>query len=168
MPVPLFAKIYIDMMHMPKSRGFKYLVQGRCSLTHYIEFCMLRAETAATLGEWLFETIICRWGALCEIVTDNGGPFVKAVKYLAKKYHINHIRVSGYNSRANGIVERSHFDVRQALYKAVDGIQSKWSRAAYYVFWADRVTIRRRMGCSPWRAFGRRRFAASPAIPARA
>ncbi|KIM88124.1 hypothetical protein PILCRDRAFT_62421, partial [Piloderma croceum F 1598] len=43
-----------------------------------------------------------------------------------------------------------HFDVRQALYKAVDGDQAKWSRAAYSIFWADRVTIRRRMGCSPY------------------
>lgn len=149
-PAPLFSKIYIDTMHMPKSGGFKYLVQGRCSLSHYPEFRMLRAETAVTLGDWLFETVICRWGALSEIVTDNGGPFVKAVAYLAKKYHIHHIRISGYNSRANGIVERSHFDVRQALYKAVDGVQSKWSRACYYVFWADRITIRRRMGCSPY------------------
>jgi hypothetical protein len=149
-PAPLFSKIYIDTMHMPKSGGFKYLVQGRCSLIHYPEFRMLRAETAVTLGDWLFENVICRWGALSEIVTDNGGPFVKAVAYLAKKYHIRHIRISGYNSRANGLVERSHFDIRQALFKAVDGVQSKWSRACYYVFWADRVTIRRRMGCSPY------------------
>jgi hypothetical protein len=149
-PAPLFAKIYTDTMHMPKSGGFRYLVQGRCSLAHYVEFRMLRAETAVTLGEWLFEDVLCRWGALMEIVTDNGPAFIKAVEYLSKKYHINHIRVSGYNSRANGLVERSHFDVRQALFKAVEGVQSKWSRGAYSVFWADRITVRRRMGCSPY------------------
>jgi hypothetical protein len=49
----------------------------------------------------------------------------------------------------NGLVERPHFDVQQALYKALDGDQSKWSKGAYSVFWADRVTISRRMGCSP-------------------
>src|SRR5713226_4601894 len=125
-PAPLFAKVYADTMHMPKSAGFKYIVQGRCSLVHYVEFRMLRQETAVALGNWIFEDFLCRWGTLTEIVTDNGPPFVKAIKYLAKKYHINHIRISGYNSRANGIVERSHFDVRQALYKAVDRVQSKW------------------------------------------
>jgi hypothetical protein len=85
-----------------------------------------------------------------EIVTDNGPAFIKAVEYLSKKYHINHIRISGYNSRANGLVERSHFDARQALFKAVEGVQSKWSRGAFSVFWADRITVRRRMGCSPY------------------
>jgi hypothetical protein len=149
-PAPLFAKIYVDTMHMPKSGGFKFIVQGRCSLTHFVEFRPLRTETAMTLGDWLFEDVVCRWGTISEIVTDNGPPFVKALDYLKKKYHIHHIRISGYNSRANGLVERSHFDVRQALYKAVDGVQSQWSRAVYSVFWADRITIRRRMGCSPY------------------
>jgi hypothetical protein len=149
-PAPLFGKIYVDTMHMPKSNGFKYLVQGRCSLCHYPEFRKLRSETAITLGDWIFEDILCRWGTVSEIVSDNGPPFVKALQYLEKKYHIRHIRISGYNSRANGLVERSHFDVRQALYKAVDGVQSQWSKAAYSVFWADRITIRRRMGCSPF------------------
>jgi hypothetical protein len=36
------------------------------------------------IGDWLFEAILCRWGALSEIVTDNGGPFVKALGYLSK------------------------------------------------------------------------------------
>jgi hypothetical protein len=85
-------------MHLPKSNGYKYLVQGRCSLVHYVKFRKLRSETAITLGDWLFEDILCRWGTISEIVTDNGPPFVKALEYLSKKYHIRHIHISGYNS----------------------------------------------------------------------
>jgi hypothetical protein len=47
-------------------------------------------------------------------------------------------------------VERPHFDVRQALFKAVDGEENKWSQAAYSVFWSERVTVRKHMGCSPY------------------
>ena len=47
----------------------------------------------------------------------------------------------------NRIIERLHFDVRQALVKACDRDISKWNREAYSVFWAERMTIRR-MGCS--------------------
>ena len=149
-PAPLFVKVYMDTMHLPTSGGFKYIVQGRCSLTHWPEWEMLRKETAKTIALFILRDIIYRWGTLLEIVTDNGAPFVKALAYLAKHYHITHIRISGYNSRANGLVERSHFDVRQALYKACDGDESKWSSVAYSVFWAERVTVRRRMGCSPY------------------
>jgi hypothetical protein len=149
-PAPLFAKIYVDTMHLPPSGGFKYIVQGRCSVVHYPEFDMLRNENAQAIGEWLLKCFIYRWGTLVEIVSDNGGPFVKAIGYLSKKYHINHIRISGYNSCANGIVERSHFDIRQALFKAAGGDQTKWSSVAHSVFWADRITVRKRMGCSPY------------------
>jgi hypothetical protein len=149
-PAPLFGKVYVDSMHLPPSRSFKYFVQARCSLTQYPEFRMLRSENARGVGDFIFEDLLCRWGALTEIVTDNGSPFVKALEYLADRYKINHIRISGYNSRANGLVERTHFDVRQSLYKAADGDQSKWSQVAYSVIWAERVTVRKRMGCSPY------------------
>ena len=111
---------------------------------------MLHREMAKVLKEWIFKDILCRWGALREIVTDNGATFIKALEYLRKRYYIMHIRISGYNSRANGMVEWSHFDIWQALYKGADGNENKWSQVAYLVFLAERVTVRKRMGCSPY------------------
>ena len=149
-PAPLFAKVYMDTMHLTPSAGFKYIIQARCSLTHWPEWEMLQQESAKSLARFILNNIIYRWGTLLEIVTDNGAPFMKAMDYLAKTYHIKHIRISGYNSRANGIVEHSHFNVWQALFKVCNGEQSKWAASAYSVFWAEQVTIRRRMGCSPY------------------
>ncbi|KNZ77265.1 hypothetical protein J132_05975 [Termitomyces sp. J132] len=37
-----------------------------------------------------------------------------------------------------------------ALFKAVDGDQSRWSTATYSVFWSERVTVHKQMGCSPY------------------
>nr|GAT45769.1 predicted protein [Mycena chlorophos] len=111
---------------------------------------MLRRETSSGIADWIFQDLLCRWGTLMEIVTDNGSPFVKALTHLERKYHVKHIRISGYNSRANGLVERAHFDVREALFKACDGIENKWAFSAYSVFWAERCSVRRRMGCSPY------------------
>jgi hypothetical protein len=150
MPAPLFSKVYMDTMHMPSSSGYKYIAQGRCSLMYWPEWAMLHKENASSLGKWILHDIIYRWGLLLEIVTDNGPAFLKALAWLEKHYHFKHIRISGYNSRANGLVERSHFEVREAIFKACDGNQSKWSSTAYSVFWAERVTIRRRLGCSPY------------------
>ena len=113
---------------------------------------MLARENTNAIAKWLFEDIICCWGALNKIVTNNGPLIIKAVTHLAQKYHLNHICISSYNKHANGIVERHHFDIRQALFKAVNSDQSKWSTAAYSVFWSEHVTVRRRMGCSPYYA----------------
>ena len=89
-PAPLFSKVYIDTMHLTLSSGYKYIVQGRCSLTHWPEWDMLWKETAKTLVNFILHNIIYRWGTLLEIMTDNGAPFVKALDYLAKHYHITH------------------------------------------------------------------------------
>jgi len=149
-PAPLFRKAYIDSMHMPAARGFSYIVQARCSLTAWPEWRMLRSETARTIGSFIFEELLCRWGGLEEIVTDNGTPFVAALDWLASKYHIRHIRISAYNSKANGIVERSHRTIRDSLVKTCNGDITQWPLMAPHIFWADRVTTRKSTGHSPF------------------
>src|ERR1700677_3390659 len=48
------------------------------------------------------------------------------------------------------MVERSHFDVRQSLFKSADRDEKRWSQVTYSVFWAERVTVRKHTGCSPY------------------
>ena len=146
----IFQVMHMDTMMMPTSNGCRYLVHGRCALTAWMEGKPLKKETGRTIGQWLWEEIICMWGSLCEIVTDNGSTFLAALSWLKEKYGINHIRISPYNSQANGLVERAHYDVRASLIKAVDGEVSKWFYAFPLVKWADRCTIRKRLGCSPY------------------
>ena len=140
MPAPLFPKVYINTMHMPSLSGYKYIVQGHCSLIYWPEWAMLGKENAVTLGKWILHDTIYCWGLLLEIVTNNGPAFIKALPH----------KISGYNSCANGIVEQLHFKVREAIFKACNGDKSKWSGVAYSVFCAERATIRHRMGCSPY------------------
>ncbi|KAJ3565119.1 hypothetical protein NP233_g7843 [Leucocoprinus birnbaumii] len=149
-PITLFRKAYIDTMLMPKSNGFRYIVHACCSLSSYPEFCMLRAENARTLGTFIFEDILCRWGAIEEIVTDNGPAFVQAAEFFSQRYKINHIRISPYNSRANGPVKRRHFDVREALVKAAGGEENRWTTVAPSVFWAEQISIQKSTGYSPY------------------
>ena len=133
-PAPLYTKAYINSMVMPKSGGYRYIVQARCSLSGWPEWRALRSENARTLGEFLHQELMCRWGTLTEIVTDNGASFVAAMEYLELTYGIRHIRISAYNSQANGIVERRHRDVREALMKTVGGEEGRWHQSAAQVF----------------------------------
>ena len=149
-PAPLFAKAYIDTMYMPPSHGYRYIVQARCSLTAWVEYRLLRVETQHTLGQFIFEELLCRWGTLTEIVTDNGTPFIAALDYLSDRYNIRHIRISPYNSQANGIVERSNLTIRDSIVKACEGNIKRWPIVAPHIFWADRVTMRRSTGQSPF------------------
>ena len=149
-PAPPMMRVHVDCMEMPGR--YRYFFHARCAMTTYCEGRASTAQTAKAIGDWIYQDLLCRWGAVCEIISDNGTPFVAALEYIAKTYHVYHIRISGYNSQANGIVERPHFHVRDALYKACEGDPSQWVSRVYSVLWADRITVRRRMGCSPYYA----------------
>lgn len=106
-PLTLFSKIHVDTMHLLASNGYKYIIQARCSLIGYPEWEKLRTEMARTVGAFMFD-IMVRYGVVEEIVMDNGSVMVAAVEWLTKSYGITHIRISPYNSQANGIVETAH------------------------------------------------------------
>jgi len=93
---------------MPPSQGHKYIVQARDLLTGWPEWKTLTRETGRTIGQFIFDEILCCWGGLKEIIIDNGTPFVTALDWIAERYHIHHIRISAYNSQSNGVVETTH------------------------------------------------------------
>ena len=60
----LFQVMHMDTMRMESSNGCKYLVHGRDALTSWMEGRPLRRETGRTIGQWIWEDILCRWGSL--------------------------------------------------------------------------------------------------------
>ncbi len=149
-PTPLFRKVYIDTMFMTPATGFHYIVQAHCLLTAWPEWRALCTETGTTLGRFIFEDILCRWGAVEEIVTNNGTAYIEALDWLASKYGIHHIRISAYNSQANRIVERQHRTIQESLLKTCKDNVLRWPLVAPHVFWADQVTTCRSTGHSPF------------------
>jgi hypothetical protein len=85
---------------------------------------MVKNENYKMIAKFIHDHLLCRWGAIEIIVTDKAPQYFQAVQYLAEKFHIYHIKISPYNSQAQGPIERQHFDVREALIKAADGDKS--------------------------------------------
>jgi len=139
-------------MHMtPASNGCKYVIQGREAVISWVEGRALRDEKARTIAFWMYEDILCRWGTIGTIVTDNGPSFKAAAEWIEKKWGIKSVTISPYNSQANGRVERPHWDIRQMLYKATGAKNTnKWYWFLQSVLWADRTSVRKRTGFSPY------------------
>jgi hypothetical protein len=75
------------------------------------------------------------------------------LEHIAKWYHINHICISPCNSRANRIVEVKHFLFHDSLFKACDTDNAEpgsWLRYFFHTLWAECITHRHHMGCSPY------------------
>lgn len=149
-PARIFVKVYVDVMLMPKAQGFRYIVAARDDLTGATEGRALRKASAHNLAKFFWEEIICRYGGIGSVVTDNGPELKGAFEEMMRRYGIPHIHISPYNSKANGVVERSHFITREALVKSCEGNINKWPEKVAHVFFADRVTTRRATGFSPY------------------
>jgi len=83
---------------------------------------------------------------------DNGTAFVTALDWIAKCYHIRHIKISAYNSQSNGVVETTHYTIWDSLIKIYEGDIKKWYEHAPYVFWANCITIRKSTSMTPFYA----------------
>lgn len=137
-------------MFMPHANSYCYIVHAQCSLSSYPKWRMLQNKNVCALGTFIFEDIPCRWGAIEEIVTNNGLAFVQVAKYLLAHYKINHIWISPYNSQANRPVKHRHYNIWEALIKAAEGEENCWTTVVPSVFWAERVSIQKSTGYSPY------------------
>jgi transposase InsO family protein len=149
-PRCLFGKVYLDVMKMPKARGKEWLVACRDDLSGVTECKALAKDRAKAIAKFFYHRIILRYGIVLEVVTDNGPSFQKEFRKLLRNYGIKQITISPYNSQANGVVERGHYNIREALVKLCKGDLSKWPLMVPAACYADRITIRRATGFSPF------------------
>jgi len=107
-------------------------------------------ETGCTLSSFIFEEILCRWGAVGEIVTDTRTTDVVVLDWLSSRYGIHPICISAYNSHANGIVKWQHRTIRDSLMKACNSNTSQWPTVTPFIFWTDHATMHKVTGLSPF------------------
>lgn len=149
-PRRLFSKVYLDVMKMPKARGKQWLVACRDDLSGNTETKALAKDRAKAIAKFFYHRIILRYGLVLEVVTDNGPSFRKDFKKLLCNYGITQITISPYNSQANGVVERGHYNIREALVKLCKHDLTQWPLYVQAACFADRITIRRATGFSPF------------------
>jgi len=153
-PITPFQKVYIDVMYMPPSEGFHYIVAAKDDLTGVTEARAIRKINSATLAKFFRECIYYRYGAVGQVTTDNGTEVKGAFEILVRRLGIPQIRISPYNKHANGVVERGHYILREAIVKSCpkdsDGRAMHWNRYVDAAVFADRVTVSSVTGYSPY------------------
>ena len=126
---------------MPPCQGKNYLVVAREDLSGWVEARALGSANSASVAKFLWEDVICRHGCFGRLVID-GGPENKGyVTAFAEKYGIERVQVSAYHPAANGMVERGHKPIVDALAELTDGGLGNWVRNLPSVLFADRTSV---------------------------
>jgi cleavage and polyadenylation specificity factor subunit 1 len=101
---------------MPYSEGFRYCLTCIDRFTRWPEVIPLEDQEAATVARAFYTHWIARFGTPLRITTDQGRQFESCLfKQLNNLTGTNHLRTTAYHPSANGMVERSHRQLKAAI-----------------------------------------------------
>ena len=111
------STFHIDLVGpLPVSEDFKYVLTMRDRGTGYSLATPLRDKTALSVTEGIRQHLIGTMGIPRTLISDNGGEFVGALfQDFCDDFGIQHRFTTPYHPQCNGLVERLHRTLKQAL-----------------------------------------------------
>ena len=144
----VWEKVGIDVVYMPKTDdGFGFIVFARDHLSGRVERRPIKAANAKEVAKFISEDVICRHGCPQRIVLDRESENLNMTK---EHYQIKRTVVSAFHPQPNGLVERCHDSIVNSLSKHCNKNPMDWVKYLPLALWADRISIRRSTGHSPF------------------
>ena len=144
------------------AQGNKYILVITDFFTKWVEAFPLKDTTANTLANVMLNEVVCRYGVLTYIHSDQGANLCSAViKSLCQLLGITTMRTSAYHPEGNGQVERFNRTIEAILAKTVESDQHDWDSQLPKALFAYRIAIHESTSFTPYHLnFGR-----SPQLP---
>ena len=145
-----FAHIHADIVMMPESNGFRYLLTMIDRFTRWPTAIPLRDITTETVVDALAHGWIGSHGIPQTITTDRGSQFTSAVwSQLLEAWGINHSTTTAYHPEANGLVERFHRRLKEALRALCGDERNEWFWKLPMALLSIRTTLKPDIDASP-------------------
>ena len=118
--------------------------------TRWPEAKLTKTANSIDIATFIYKEIICRYGALKVIQSDQGMHFVnKVIKELTKRFQVKYSLSLPYHSQSNGLVERFNRTLYEGLAKLGDSIYD-WDRFIQPVLFAYKTKQLRITGRLPF------------------
>jgi hypothetical protein len=145
----LFQRVSMDAVHI-KSGQWKYIIIARDDFSGWAETVGLTNLRSSSIAEWFVSEWVCRYGIPKEVTVDGGAEFKKELQTAMKKTGIKLRVVTPYYPEAQGMVERGHKEIKDALIKMCGENGKKWKEYLPLVTLADRISTKRTTGYTPF------------------
>jgi transposase InsO family protein len=102
--------------------------------------------------KFLYENILSRFGFPKRLVTDNATAFkADALVNLCESMGIQLVHSTPYYPQGNGLAESSNKSLIKIIRKMLEENKKNWDSKLKFSLWADRVTIKKSIGTSPFK-----------------
>ena len=137
----------------PHSSGHhKWILVSTDYFTKWIEAIPTRKADHNVVMKFLVENIFTRFGCPHKLVTDNASAFrAKELVEMCDSMGINLVHSTSYYPQGNGLVESSNKILIRIIKKMLEDDKKNWDSKLKYALWADRVTIKKSTGNSPFK-----------------
>ena len=134
----------------------KYLIVAVDYFTKWIEAEPTSTITATRIQNFIFRSLICRFGIPAEIISDNGTQFTdRGLCEMLEGLHIKHRFASVEHPQTNGQAEAANKVIVSGLRKRCEKAKSNWVENLYQVLWSHRTTPHSSTGETPFKlAYG--------------
>ncbi len=147
-------------------RGNRYIIVGIDHFTKYIEAAATASFDAETTAWFVVNQIICRFGMVEEILSDQGVNFESQLfAHLCMLLGTNKLHTSTYHPECNGGTERSNKTIKPNLAKFVNAEHDDWDLQLQMAISAYNCTMHSTIKMTPFEAvFGRQPVLVSDVI----
>jgi hypothetical protein len=117
-PQRRFAHVHVDIVGpLPVAAdGSTYLLTMIDRTTRWLEASPLKTMYARSCAEALIASWISRYGVPSQITTNRGRQFTSSLwAALCARLGVSHIATTAYHPQSNGMVERAHRQLKDAL-----------------------------------------------------
>ena len=109
--------------------GNVYIITCIDHFTKYLEAAATPSFDAETTASFIFNNIVCRYGMIERILTDQGVNFEsKLLKHLCRLIGTTKLHSSTYHAPGNGAAERPNKTIKPNLAKFVNDKHDDWDR----------------------------------------
>ncbi|GKV37361.1 hypothetical protein SLEP1_g45403 [Rubroshorea leprosula] len=127
--------------------GVTHLIFGVDYFTKWVEARPLSSLTSKKVEDFVFSSIICRYGIPNRIVADNGTQFnCTSFRDFCSSYGIKLQFTSVYHPESNGMVESVNKCILEGIKPRLEQHKAKWADELNNVLWAYRTTSRTATG----------------------
>ncbi|GKU97906.1 hypothetical protein SLEP1_g10981 [Rubroshorea leprosula] len=148
-----FAQWGLDLLgpFMKGVGGVTHLIVGVDYFTKWVEARALSSLTSKKVEDFVFSSIICKYGIPSQIVADNGTQFNYAsFRDFCSSYGIKLQFTSVYHPESDGMVESVNKCILEGIKPRLEQHKARWADELNNVLWAYRTTSRIATGETPY------------------